>query len=402
MNPSLSVAMPTHNRARYAIHAIRSLLAMRDDDLEVVVTDTSPVPELERMLRAEHLITDPRLRYVRPAERLDMTGNHNAAVALATGNYVCLIGDDDTIYRDALVAARWASDHDVDVIAPNVVANYVWPDFRSRWFGARHAGRVYFARQIGAATVCDVQNALSDALARAVQGTDGLPKIYHGLVKRSLLLSMRERSGAFFHGSSPDVSGAIGLALCARRFLVVDYPLTIPGASGGSNTGRSALNRHKGRLETEDQTKAFRDAGWSRGVPRFFSVETVWAHAALETLGRIRPEAVPRFAFARLIALCLIKHREYEAEIEAAAAESAALQGVDRSTFDAQVAAHLRQVRLQELGRIAKRLLRPTAAGGRAYVGGLETIAAAPKQVSEYLQRRGASWNRTVATLVGT
>lgn len=397
MTPILSVAVPTHNRARYAIHAIRSLLDIRDEGLEVVVTDTSPEPELERLLREQGLLNDRRLRYVRPAERLDMTGNHNAAVGLATGEYVCLIGDDDTISPDALEAARWAAAHDMEVIAPNVVANYVWPDFRSRWFGARHSSRVYFAREMGTATVHRADGALDQALRNAIQGTDGLPKIYHGLVRRSLLETMRERSGAYFHGSSPDVSGAVGLAVCARKFLVVDYPLTIPGASGGSNTGRSALNQHKGKLEAEDQTKGFREKGWSAGVPRFFSVETVWAHAALETLDRILPEAVPRYGFVRLISLCRIRHAEYGTEIDAAATEAAALQGVSRAEFDARVAADLRRVRLQELARVAKRMLRPTAAGGRAYVGGLQTVAAAPEQVSAHLRKRGASWDRTVA-----
>ncbi|KQT14362.1 glycosyltransferase family 2 protein [Ramlibacter sp. Leaf400] len=397
MTPILSVAVPTHNRARYAIHAIRSLLDIRDEGLEVVVTDTSPEPELERLLREQGLLDDRRLRYVRPAERLDMTGNHNAAVGLATGEYVCLIGDDDTISPDALAAARWAAAHDMEVIAPNVVANYVWPDFRSRWFGARHSSRVYFAREMGAATVHRAEGALDQALRNAIQGTDGLPKIYHGLVRRSLLETIRERSGAYFHGSSPDVSGAVGLAVCARKFLVVDYPLTIPGASGGSNTGRSALNQHKGKLEAEEQTKGFREKGWSAGVPRFFSVETVWAHAALETLGRILPDAVPRYGFVRLISLCRIRHAEYGTEIDAAATEAAALQGVSRAEFDARVAADLRRVRLQELARVAKRMLRPTAAGGRAYVGGLETVAAAPEQVSAHLRKRGASWDGTVA-----
>jgi hypothetical protein len=402
MMPILSVAMPTHNRARYAIHAIRSLLDIRDEGLEVVVTDTSPEPELQRLLSEQGWLSDRRLRYVRPIERLDMTGNHNAALGLASGEYVCLIGDDDTISPDALVAARWAAAHDIEVIAPNVVANYVWPDFRSRWFGNRHSSRVYFAREMGAATVHRADGALGQALRGAVQGTDGLPKIYHGLVRRALMEAVRERSGAFFHGSSPDVSGAVGLAICAERFLVVDYPLTIPGASGGSNTGRSALNQHKGKLEAEDQTKGFREKGWSPGVPRFFSVETVWAHAALETLSRMLPEAVPRYGFVRLIALCRLRHAEYRAEIDAAAAEAATLQGTSLADFQSQVARDLRQVRLQELARVAKRLLRPTAAGGRTYVDGLETVAAAPQQVSAHLKKRGASWDQTVARVAAS
>jgi Glycosyl transferase family 2 len=396
--PALSVVIPTHNRGRYAIHAIRSVLSIADPALELVVTDTSTDGELSSQLEgpARALLADSRLHYVRPAERLDMTGNHNAALALATGQYVCLIGDDDTISREAMDAARWAQSHAVEVIAPNVVANYVWPDFRSRYFGTRHHSRLYLARRMGACAMHDSATALTKALATAAQGTDGLPKIYHGLVKRSLLEELRSRTGAYFHGSSPDVSGAIGLAVVSRRFMVVDHPLTIPGASGGSNTGRSALNQHKGQLGAESQTQKFTSAGWSTGVPRFFSVETVWAHAAIETLARLDPELVRQYNFARLIGVCRALHPEFTSELDAAAHEACALLGVAPGQFERQVGHAARAFRVQRLRALAYRALAPTPAGRRDFVGSLPDVSVAPGALYSYLQQRALSWNSTV------
>ncbi len=274
--------------------------------MELVVSDTSTDGVLEKLVReGEHPpCADPRFKYLRPADRLDMTGNHNFAIGAASGEFVCLIGDDDTITEDLILAAQWARENDIDVIAPKVMSNYVWPDFRSRIFGAGHAGRLYLPSRIGSVHIRQSSASVTEALLNAVQGTDGLPKIYHGIVRRSILEKARELSGAYFHGSSPDVSGAIALALCGDKFVEIDYPLTIPGASGGSNTGRSAMNQHKGKLGHESQTKAFEIAGWTEGVPRFFSVETVWAHAALETIAKISPVVLPRFKFARLISVC--------------------------------------------------------------------------------------------------
>ncbi|GAB3774052.1 hypothetical protein GCM10028796_47590 [Ramlibacter monticola] len=396
MSPLLSVAVPTHNRARYAIHAISSLLSIADSRLEVVVTDTSTDDVLQGLLEQHGLLSDARLKYVRPAERLDMTGNHNAALSLASGEYVCLIGDDDTISPHALAAAEWAAAQGIEVIAPNVVANYVWPDFRSRVYGRGHASRVYFARHMGDGCFHSARTALANALAGAAQGTDGLPKIYHGIVKRSLLEQVRTLSGAYFHGSSPDVSGAVGLAVCARSFLVVDYPLTIPGASGGSNTGRSALNSHKGRLDQEEQTKAFERAGWAAGVPRFFSVETVWAHAALTTVSRMEPEQVQRFAFDRLIALCRVRHSEFSREIEEAVPFAVERMQLDPAAFERRVRAQVRKIRLEAAAKFVRRLRHPSAAGGRSYVAGLETVAAAPQEVLAFLQQRQISWDNVV------
>lgn len=397
MTPLLSIVIPTHNRARYAISSIRSILAITDTNLELVVSDTSTDGELSSQMnaRGNEFSQDSRLKYFRPEERLDMTGNHNAAIAAATGEYVCLIGDDDTITADILLATAWAKDRGIEVIAPNVVANYVWPDFRSRLMGAGHAARLYIAKRFGGAVVHDSSVALASALRNAAQGTDGLPKIYHGIVKRSVLERIRELSGAYFHGSSPDVSGAIGLALCSRSFVVVDYPLTIPGASGGSNTGRSAMNTHKGKLSQEPQTKGFEFSGWSQGVPRFFSVETVWAHAALETIRRIAPHQVAAFNFSRLIAVCRVLHPEYASEIDQATFEVENITGSIATKLSEQVRVEAKRYRLERLIRFVKRLSKPTAAGGRIYVSNLETIAEAPDVLSQHMVRLGLSWKQT-------
>lgn len=394
----LSIAIPTHNRAKYAIHAIRSILTIGNRNLELVVSDTSTDGLLEELVRQGEnpLCADPRFKYLRPAVRLDMTGNHNFALAAATGEFVCLIGDDDTITEDAILAAEWARENKVDVIAPKVMSNYVWPDFRSRYFGAGHAGRLYLPSRIGSVNVRQSSDSVTEALSNAAQGTDGLPKIYHGIVRRSLLEKVKALSGAYFHGSSPDVSGAIGLALCGDRFIEIDYPLTIPGASGGSNTGRSAMNQHKGKLCHEAQTKAFESAGWTEGVPGFFSVETVWAHAALETIAKISPADVPRFNFARLIAVCQALHKEYANEIAQAMPSAARIVGMTEADFLKRVSKEKRRYQRQRLIRFLRRAMRPTVAGGREYTGEIDTVAQTPAVLKAHMANRHWSWEKAV------
>jgi hypothetical protein len=402
MLPLLTVAIPTHNRARYAIPTIRSILAIPRADLEIVVSDTSTDGELATFMTDKQNIwtNDPRLIYFQPQEKLDMTGNHNSALARAKGEFICLIGDDDTIVEDALVAAAWAKENDIDLIAPGVVANYAWPDFKSRLAGDRHASRLYFAKKMGdEATFMTSEVALARALKNAAQGTDGLPKIYHGLVRRSILEKIREVSGAYFHGSSPDVSGAIALALCSKNFLIVNYPLTIPGASGGSNTGRSAMNTHKGKLDQETQTKGFETSGWSAGVPRFFSVETVWAHAALETIRKIKPEQELAFNFARLIAICHVLHPEFVTEIQSATLECESILNCRSRIFDQQIKKEIRHYRWLRAIRLIKRLSWPTAAGGRSYVSDLSTIEATPAALAKHMARQGMTWDFAVSQL---
>lgn len=394
MSPLLSVVIPTHNRAKYAIHAIRSILSMRDGRLELVVSDTSTDNLLADQIHSGmfNAAGDSRFKYFRPAERLDMTANHNAAISQATGQFVCLIGDDDTITADALSAASWAAENHIEVIAPNVVANYAWPDFRSRFFGQGHAGRLYLPKKLGSVTVHASAKALQLALQGAAQGTEGLPKIYHGIVSRRLLEQIKDRSGAYFHGSSPDVSGAIGLALVSKEFVVVDYPLTIPGASGGSNTGRSAMNKHKGSLGQESQTKGFQQSGWSEGVPRFFSVETVWAHAALETIRRIEPSLIKEFNFSKLLGICSAIHADYAREIEQVIPEVLALSQISKSKLSATITHEKRQFQLKRLMTLVKRCFHPTASGGRIFTPKIASIEETPEVLVQYMLKQGWNW----------
>jgi glycosyltransferase involved in cell wall biosynthesis len=398
MQPLLSVVIPTHHRSHYAYYAIRSILSIRDNRIEVVVSDTSGDDKLFTMLslEGELLISDPRLKLIRPMEKLDMTGNHNAAIAAATGEYVCLIGDDDTITQDALAATAWAKLNGIEIIAPDVVSNYAWPDFLSLHFGSKHSSRLYVPKKIEGVVWHTSKEALNGALKNAAQGTDGLPKIYHGIVKRSLLEKIKDLAGNYFYGSSPDVSGAIGLVLCSENFVSVKYPLTIPGASGGSNTGRSAMNKHKGKLSSESQTKSFENEGWSKGVPKFFSVETVWAHAALETIKRISPDKIIDYNYVRLFASCIILHPEYHLEIEQAIADASLIIGIQISEMNSRIKAESFKLRLKRFGYICRRLLHPTASGGRLFIPGLETIEEAPEALKKHMNENGWSWENII------
>jgi hypothetical protein len=393
--PLLTVVMPTHNRAQYAQFAIKSVLALESAALQLVVHDTSETDELERFVAAN--ISDGRLKYIHYPHCLSMTDNHNAAMQAADGEYVCLIGDDDTIMPEALDAVAWAQSNGIDALSPLVVANYAWPDFRSRFFGMGHAGRVYIKKRFESARTYDAKASLRQALQGAAQGTEGLPKVYHGFVRRSVMESIRERSGAYFHGSSPDVSGAVGVALMISSFVELGYPLTLPGASGKSNTGRSAVNTHKGALAKDSQTAEFAAKGWPAEVPRFFSVETVWAHAAIETIRRLDAASLKDFDFIRLYATCWLRHKEYRGETLQAFRGGQWALSQQVASPKLSLALVVAEIAVSSSLRLAKRALTPTAAGGRGYIPNLQTIEDAQTALIAYLGNNSTTYQRFVA-----
>jgi len=386
----VSIVIPTHNRSRYAMHAIANVLSIPSDEIQLVVHDSSDDDALEQWVVARE--EDHRLTYRHVHDLLSMTDNHNAGVALAVGDYVCLIGDDDGVTPEIIEAARWAKAHNVDALTPRLAAVYCWPDFRTRLLGDRHAARLYIGKFSGVMRVADVRKALKDCLRQACQEPGDLPKIYHGIVRRTCLEAVRKAAGAYFFGVSPDVSGAVALAPRILRHVIVDYPLTIPGASGGSNTGRSAMQTHKGSLSDDPHMRRFAQVVWPDLVPRFFSVETVWAQAGLEALRLTQQDVhIKEFDYTKLHAMCLWSHPEYAPTI------LRNFYGVTKARRG-NLAAGLGSL-LVGLGKVAgtrfaywvKRLAHPTAGGGRDVIENVPNIEASGRALQTYLSRKGRS-----------
>ena len=124
--PLLSVVITIRNRQEYAILCVESILRIQDPDLEVVVQDNSDTRELEELLSRN--VQDSRLRYSYTPTPLSFIGNFDAAVRLATGEYVCFIGDDDGINPEILEATRWAKDNEIDSLKPASGVHYIWPE----------------------------------------------------------------------------------------------------------------------------------------------------------------------------------------------------------------------------------------------------------------------------------
>src|SRR5262245_40131954 len=165
--PILSVVIATRNRLEYAKAAIRSAASIPGADVEIVVQDNSDDRALEHHIAASS--ADSRIRYNHTAGQLSMTDNYNLALNASGGEYVCTIGDDDGLNPEIVEAARWASRNDVDSLFHGSIACYYWPDFRSRIYGKRHAGKVYIHPFNGAVRQMNLDAALQHCVRNAAQ-----------------------------------------------------------------------------------------------------------------------------------------------------------------------------------------------------------------------------------------
>jgi glycosyltransferase involved in cell wall biosynthesis len=90
--PRVSVVTPTHDRASMVVRAIASVLAQTFRDFELIVVDDGSTDNTADVVAA---ISDPRLRFARLVTSGGASRARNAGIAVARGEWVAFLDDDD-------------------------------------------------------------------------------------------------------------------------------------------------------------------------------------------------------------------------------------------------------------------------------------------------------------------
>ncbi|WP_082560747.1 glycosyltransferase family 2 protein [Caulobacter sp. Root487D2Y] len=130
--PTVSVIIPTRNRADLVCRAVRSVLVQSVSSIEIIVSIDGPDPVTEAALAQIH---DPRLRVIVAPESKGAPAARNRGFEAATGEWIALLDDDDEwmptkLERQLEIAAR--SSFALPIIASSLIArspsaDYTWP-----------------------------------------------------------------------------------------------------------------------------------------------------------------------------------------------------------------------------------------------------------------------------------
>lgn len=98
-SPRVTVVIPTFNRARFLPVAVDSVLAQTYGDFRLLVADNASTDETAEIVAR---YDDPRIDYVRRAQNLGITANHNLALRDVTSEYCLIVPDDDVLFPQTL------------------------------------------------------------------------------------------------------------------------------------------------------------------------------------------------------------------------------------------------------------------------------------------------------------
>jgi len=97
--PSVTVVIPTYNRAGYLRRALDSVLSQSYSSLAILVPDNASTDDTSAVVAG---YADPRVRYLRRPENIGWLSNFNESLKLVDTEYVTILGDDDIMLPDSL------------------------------------------------------------------------------------------------------------------------------------------------------------------------------------------------------------------------------------------------------------------------------------------------------------
>jgi glycosyltransferase involved in cell wall biosynthesis len=97
--PTVSVIIPTYNRAEFLRSAIESVIKQTFTDLEIIVSDDKSTDHTQDVVRN---IEDERIKYVRNEGNKGPSAARNAAILASEGEYIAFLDDDDEWLPDKL------------------------------------------------------------------------------------------------------------------------------------------------------------------------------------------------------------------------------------------------------------------------------------------------------------
>ena len=311
----LSILIPTKNRVEYLELCVQQVLSACSERVQVVVQDNSNEEWLGSNRFTEKY---PNFYYYHKKGDISFVENFSLAIENAKGEYFCFIGDDDGILPEIEQLAKWMKENEIDAVSQNISATYFWPNtigaipdtetgLLKLYYVNNKVERKKTSLELKKLLYTAGQNYLSRALV----------KPYHGLVRTKLIEKLKEVTGVYIGGLSPDIYISVALSCFIKYVFVINFPITISGIGAKSGSAASASGSHTGRLSDAPHFLGHKNYVWDKLVPEIYSVETIWADSALHAYRSCSNMNVDRyFCKEYLLKICCDKYFQFSSEIQ--------------------------------------------------------------------------------------
>lgn len=303
----VSILVPTKNRYPYLFKLMEVIESFQSKDIELVIQDNNEdnsmiLDYFEKYGKRDYIVYDWH------KESLPIYKNSDLAVRNSSGKYVCFIGDDDGVSKYIIDCCKWMQENDIEAVFPRGYY-YFWPDAH---ISERYKGSIKWSELDTKMVVRNSRQELNKLLSDGIT-TDGiLPRLYHGIVKRSALDCIWEKCGSYFPGASPDIANGVALAFVVDKFATIQFPICYSGASKHLGGGAVAM-KHRGT--TDFKSLPFLPDNiediWYKKIPKVWTAPTIYCESAIESIRNMGQEdLIEKIDFEKLY-VYFVAHYSY-------------------------------------------------------------------------------------------
>ncbi len=310
----LSIVIPTKNRQFYCIKAVEQVLKYTSENVQIIIQDNSDDSKIiESYIKT---VKSDRLVYNYTKKVLSFVDNFSEAISLASGLYICMIGDDDGVLTNIESMVDYCIKNDIDCYAPSQNVVYIWPNENPIIKNAEN-GYLCISNVSASQNNVDCEFVLKKLIKQGFQDYQKLdvPRLYHGLVKKEILERIKKKTGHYFGGLTPDMYMIVALCVECKKVVSSKKPVTISGICPGSGSSASATGKHTGKLEEAPHFIGHTQYLWDERVPKIYTVETIWADTGLHALNDFgKSDVSALFDSKKFLSSLSVKYPQFKEE----------------------------------------------------------------------------------------
>lgn len=304
IRPLVSVVVPTYNRYQYLYECVKTLCSIDSNQIEFIIQDNTA--ENEEFVDFVEKLNDCRLKYYHRKDHVSVVENCDMGVRHAQGDYVCMIGDDDTVCSSIIKAAKFLKENDIEGCC-FPFPGFNWPDMTFE-NGKSEEPNMFFRNEAdGKITEIGAKKELKENGCRGGLG-DKMPRLYHSMVAKACLDRIYDKVGTYFPGPSPDMANAVATCLEIRNCVYLSDYLIVSGYGRESARGEGNRNQHYGRIQDKPWLPKDTMEKWDSNLPQIFSGETIIAQSATQALKTYGADKEYKFDYSGVFATFFWHH----------------------------------------------------------------------------------------------
>lgn len=306
----VSIIIPTKNRYDNLYITLKELIKFDSQDIEFVIQDNSE--DNEEFIDFLKQINDRRVKYFHDTSFMNTATNSDLAVMNSEGEYICYIGDDDCVTDRIVDVAKLLKEKNIDACLTNM-AHFFWKDCV---FSGKPKPALYFDMSKKKADVIDPIKALNESMSWGMLDIKFLPRVYHAIIRRSLLIKVKEKCGSCFPGTVPDMANAVCETFITNRCIFSNLPLVLSGYSFHSAAGRGQRGDFSDKLDDEETIRKNALSPdvvntWSERLPRIVDGYSLWTQTAIDGfLASGHQEYIDRINYCAMFAKSILKYKK--------------------------------------------------------------------------------------------